>query len=1028
MIENRVEEGLNQIFIEIEKGRRARDSRHISHLIYWLGKAELRLSEKQSFPEALRIKDSLIGTTSDPYVLYHALLGLSRLYNEVGDLSEATRLGKGALTAAQSAGEREFLATASYYLGEYSLRSGDFSRFEEYTRASLRHIRNHPGQFFPISPKTYNYMGALMYLTAKPDSAQLYFENALSATRLMKPDGENRLYFPAAIKANMVLLYQSQNQFDRALELARECVVLNSRFLQEEENHPLRFRSLRNQSLAYRNLASLYEQIGNYSNTLFIAEKAYEHARKNFDPGVLEYFSAVTLYSEAKVANRDFEEALDIQHEARASLEAMSEVNPLLWANYSSINASAYFGLGQFDQARRYYEQAQEYFDRAQSDPLSSDRIFASINLALSYTELGAKDKSFEVLETTYTALQGLEQPNSRWVNAVTTALARTAIAFSDYDRATEYTDSFLERNKNDLSAAVQAYLPEIYLYKAKGQYQMREGQDPEPLSRIDSLLSKALQVLEDRIILYSSGDTSHELIREHLNVFDFAKQIKLERYRASGDLRFVQELLQIHESALYHRIRTRLNSEKYAMDFNLPREIMDRESTLKSTWDPSSGSVEDFVSYKQEWESFLDSIRTRFPRYFNLRYATITADLEGIQSELDKETAVIRYLFIGEELYAYLIDSGHVEWVSLEARDIEPDIERVSDLRFDAEDISKSLNRLYRQLWQPLQPLIRGKRVIILPDGPLFNLSFELLSPEPFDDFRELAETCLLSRYELSYHYSLQLLKEGRAPRDYKRDFVAFVPEFDREMKEAYARSIADPSLLDEAYIKLLPQPFTMELARQVTKKFQGQLINGQEATKSIFSSQAGGSRIIHIGSHAESNNVNPQLSRLIFAKDMNDSSLLEDNSLRAFEIYNLNLDSELTALTACETGKPAYQPGEGMVSLAHAFNYAGSHSLVTGLWPIDEQASAAILNTFYDALGQGHSKDRALRLAKLDYLKNASGRTVHPQYWAGLIVMGEAAPVPLNRGKGFWWLLTALVPLSAGLYWLYLKRKASR
>lgn len=39
----------------------------------------------------------------------------------------------------------------------------------------------------------------------------------------------------------------------------------------------------------------------------------------------------------------------------------------------------------------------------------------------------------------------------------------------------------------------------------------------------------------------------------------------------------------------------------------------------------------------------------------------------------------------------------------------------------------------------------------------------------------------------------------------------------------------------------------------------------------------------------------------------------------------------SQLTVLIACESGKPGYQDGEGMISLAYAFNYAGSKGILT-------------------------------------------------------------------------------------------------
>ena len=38
---------------------------------------------------------------------------------------------------------------------------------------------------------------------------------------------------------------------------------------------------------------------------------------------------------------------------------------------------------------------------------------------------------------------------------------------------------------------------------------------------------------------------------------------------------------------------------------------------------------------------------------------------------------------------------------------------------------------------------------------------------------------------------------------------------------------------------------------------------------------------------------------------------------------------------------------------------------------------------------------KDEALRQAKLSYLKEADGRMLAPQYWAGIVIMGDTSPI---------------------------------
>ncbi|HNU59279.1 MAG TPA: CHAT domain-containing protein, partial [Aquaticitalea sp.] len=121
----------------------------------------------------------------------------------------------------------------------------------------------------------------------------------------------------------------------------------------------------------------------------------------------------------------------------------------------------------------------------------------------------------------------------------------------------------------------------------------------------------------------------------------------------------------------------------------------------------------------------------------------------------------------------------------------------------------------------------------------------------------------------------------------------------------------------------------------------------------------------------------------------------------------------------TACETGKPTYQAGEGMISLAHAFNYAGSESILTSLWKIDEQSSAKIVEQFYKHIKKGWAKDKALQQAKLDYIASAEGRTVHPQYWAGLVLIGDTAPIDLQTTEQWlYWVLAGIALLIAFLF----------
>jgi CHAT domain-containing protein len=503
---------------------------------------------------------------------------------------------------------------------------------------------------------------------------------------------------------------------------------------------------------------------------------------------------------------------------------------------------------------------------------------------------------------------------------------------------------------------------------------------------------------------------------------FNFSKNLNWKAYKKSGSEESLDALVSLHESFLYSKIRTRLKNKK--IDFNdVPSQVSERENDLlqklflqpKSTAKSSEYSIED-------WYSFLDSLKTDYPKYHNLKYGKIVQSVGDLQKQLPKETTLIRYFYIYGRLHAFICNANEKTIVQLPYINIDLYLDKYE--KSSSSDIQLAvLNVLYNKLWKPFEDNVKTENIIIIPDGNLFNLSFELLTPSQLDSYKQLAEQALIAKHNISYNYSTYLLEATTKILEFKGDFIAFAPEFNDEMKRDYTLAIADSASHDKTYISLLRQPFSSKLVSKVTREFSGNSFLNEKASKQLFTQTAKEHKIIHIGTHAESNNVNPELSRLVFAKNVADSTSINDNYLYSYEIYNLDLSSNLAILTACETGKPTHQPGEGMISLAHAFNYAGSESILTSLWQIDEQSSTQILEYFYSNLEDGFRKDEALKKAKLDYLSKAEGRTLHPQYWAGLILMGDTAPIELSTSNNWFWISTVCLVAIITLFIFYKK-----
>ena len=131
------------------------------------------------------------------------------------------------------------------------------------------------------------------------------------------------------------------------------------------------------------------------------------------------------------------------------------------------------------------------------------------------------------------------------------------------------------------------------------------------------------------------------------------------------------------------------------------------------------------------------------------------------------------------------------------------------------------------------------------------------------------------------------------------------------------------------------------------------------------------------------------------------------------------------MVVLSACETGIGEVQRGEGVISLARGFTYAGARSLLTTLWSVNDKNTKEIMELFYRNIKHGMEKDAAIREAKLEYIDRHSHLGAHPYYWAGFVPLGDMAPIQMESGFGSI-IKYSLLGLGVLLliFWLYKKQ----
>jgi len=188
-----------------------------------------------------------------------------------------------------------------------------------------------------------------------------------------------------------------------------------------------------------------------------------------------------------------------------------------------------------------------------------------------------------------------------------------------------------------------------------------------------------------------------------------------------------------------------------------------------------------------------------------------------------------------------------------------------------------------------------------------------------------------------------------------------------------------------------LMVEP-TWQFVPVVSSQFNGQSFYGNEATRNSFLNLAPEAEIIHLSTHACMNNDDPLDSRIFFSQ--NDFINTED-------IYNLRINAKMAMLSACQTGLGRVYKGEGMISLARAFQYAGCPSVTMSLWSVADASTTEMTTLYYSYLNDGLNKNKALQQAKLEFINSQSASKQHPFFWAGFVHLGDFSPLE-NGGMG--------------------------
>ncbi|MEZ4972184.1 MAG: CHAT domain-containing protein [Cyclobacteriaceae bacterium] len=431
-------------------------------------------------------------------------------------------------------------------------------------------------------------------------------------------------------------------------------------------------------------------------------------------------------------------------------------------------------------------------------------------------------------------------------------------------------------------------------------------------------------------------------------------------------------------------------NAKSFA---GIPDELLEEERYLKAlaaycnqqlAQKPSPEEEQSFrdILFKvnRDYQVFVKNLEEKFPEYYNLKFNSTSPTISQIQAKLAPQTAVISY-FMDEKnnrLYTFIITRDKY---NIEDGTIPEDFDKqITGLR---NSLFYNEINIYKSTAEKLSDAIVPKipngvsNLVIIPTGRMGVIPFEALFTGPVKDIDEYSQLpYMLSQYSISYEFSAGLILQKNMDTNGRG---------------------ADPSILLCAPVEFNPTtnlntlPGTEVEVNEIEQLFSARnlkaqkLLKGQADEDQIKSGSIKDYQFLHFATHGIVDEENPELSRIFLSQG--DS---EDGNLYSGEIYNLELNADLVALSACETGLGKISKGEGVIGLSRALVYAGARSIIVSFWNVADASTSKLMTDFYGFLLSGNSRDfaGALRAAKRNMIQEETYAA--PYYWAPFVVLG--------------------------------------
>jgi len=843
------------------------------------------------------------------------------------------------------------LARDFYSLGVVSRFSGRSSKAIEYLNIAKDFQENEN-----ILARIYSELGINHKLLG---NFRKSLDNQNQAIRILE-DGDDRVSFAIALLEKGATLTKLKQEGEDIQYIKQALKIFSSPESLDYTNQMTCYRLI---AMSYFQFASIsYKVKGGLDSAQVYFEKALYIANTKLPEGNPYIYKTMLDLSAALAQNNKLKEA-------KQQLENSDELTTELLKTKSLDASTIYFIKGNFNKTQGNYEEALKYYQEQM------------LSLIEDYN-----DKDIFSLPTEEQAKNSLSH------DAITDALAFKARCWYSYYK-------YGGKDKKKLEAALKT----MRLFDAVVNHIRAE---------------------------FASSGSNIAWSDLTLDAYENAIEICLALEKETGDANYKKQALYYSEkskglSLLESFQNTKANevaglsAEDLKKERELKLDISDLEQKVFQLVQERSANNDEVIKTlkkqlfikKEAYQDFLTELETNNPQYYNTKHKLDILGLDDMRALLKENQGFIEYFVGDSSIFAFKITKTEFEVFTLDGQ--ESMMARVGDLRESiygyflsskdrsdqmkakyAQQYSERGYKMFQKLIEPLGAL--PKRLIIIPAGPMCDMPFEaLLTKEISDPAKYKSHPFLVKDHIVSYSYSGTLLKEmmekNHPPA--ANTYLGFAPSF--------GKSAA--SVIRGRRFSLSPLAFNKPEIEKVNEMLgTGTVFKDGDATEGQFKEIASDYSIIHFATHGMANSNDPDYSLLAFTEVKDD---IENEFLYVGDLYNIELSAEMVVLSACETALGKNFRGEGIMSLARGFSYAGTKSIFTTLWSVNDHSTYDIIKGYYKHLQAGMDKDEALQQSKIDYLNKANDFTANPFLWSPYILIGDTNSIASIQ-KGFPWL----------------------